>query len=98
MDDKEKIFRNNASEPESDPNSDILVRYARDFLALRNAIIENCKDCIRDCGRDCLNSEVKPIENIRCPLQKVRMDYNIAINEEKIEHKKWDHIKGDRSK
>ena len=98
MTDKEKIYRYHASEPESDSSSDILVRYARDFLALRNAIIENCKDCIRDCGRDCLNNEVKPIENIRCPLQKVRMDYNIAINEEEIEHKKWDHSRGDRSK
>jgi hypothetical protein len=53
--------------------------FARDFLILRNAIIDNCKDCIRDCGRDCLDGEVKPLENIRCPLQKVRMDYKMAI-------------------
>lgn len=57
-------------------------RYAKDFLTLRNAIIDNCRDCIRDCGRDCLNSDAKPIENIRCSLQKVRMEYGIIINDE----------------
>ncbi len=55
-------------------------RYVRDYLALRNAIIDNCRDCIRDCGRDCLDTDAKPLENIRCPLQKVRVDYEISIN------------------
>ena len=64
------------------PGKDSTKSYAKDFLTLRNAIIDNCRDCIRDCGRDCLNSDAKPQENIRCPLQKVRMDYGIAINEE----------------
>ncbi|UCE74681.1 MAG: hypothetical protein JSV56_02990 [Methanomassiliicoccales archaeon] len=58
--------------------------YARDFMVLRNAIIENCRDCIRDCGRDCLNKDAKPIENIRCSLQKVRMDYGIIIEDDVI--------------
>lgn len=56
-------------------------QYALDFLILRNAIVDNCKDCIRDCGRDCLDKEVKPLENIRCPLQKVRIDFEIGIEE-----------------
>ncbi len=56
-------------------------QYALDFLILRNAIVDNCKDCIRDCGRDCLDRNVKPLENIRCPLQKVRIEYEIVIEE-----------------
>lgn len=61
------------------------TRYAMDFLVLKNAIVDNCRDCIRDCGRDCLDNNVKPIENIRCPLQKVRIDYEISIMEENQE-------------
>jgi hypothetical protein len=56
-------------------------QYALDFLILRNAIVDNCRDCIRDCGRDCLDKDVKPLENIRCPLQKVRIDFEIVIEE-----------------
>jgi hypothetical protein len=62
-----------------------LSQYATDFLVLKNAIVDNCRDCIRDCGRDCLDNNVKPIENIRCPLQKVRIDYEITIMEENQE-------------
>ena len=62
--------------------SKLSSQYAMDFLVLKNAIVDNCRDCIRDCGRDCLDNNVKPIENIRCPLQKVRIDYEISIMEE----------------
>lgn len=74
--------------------SEILNHYARDFLTLRKAIIDNCKDCIRDCGHDCLDGNAKPLENIRCPLQKVRMDYGIAINEDK-DFQEWEKEKID---
>ncbi|UCG68892.1 MAG: hypothetical protein JSV09_14060 [Thermoplasmata archaeon] len=70
---------------EIDSEIDASTSYAMGFLTLRNAIIENCKDCIRDCGRDCLDSNAKPLEKIRCPLQKVRIDYEIAINREQNE-------------
>lgn len=53
--------------------------YMRGFITLRNAIIDNCKDCIIDCGKDCLDNAAKPIEDIRCPLQRVRIDFRIAI-------------------
>jgi hypothetical protein len=62
-------------------DSDISSQYALDFLTLRKAIVDNCRDCIRDCGRDCLDKNVKPLENIRCPLQKVRIDFEIVIEE-----------------
>ena len=54
--------------------------YLKGFLKLRNAIIDNCKGCIVDCGKDCLDLAAQPIEDIRCPLQKVRIDFGIAIN------------------
>lgn len=62
-------------------DSDTSSQYALDFLTLRNAIVDNCRDCIRDCGRDCLDKDVRPLENIRCPLQKVRIDFEIVIEE-----------------
>jgi hypothetical protein len=61
--------------------NDTSSQYALDFLTLRKAIVDNCRDCIRDCGRDCLDKNVKPLENIRCPLQKVRIDFEIVIEE-----------------
>lgn len=76
-------------EQKKSAGGDILNRYAMDFLALRNAIIQNCRDCIRDCGRDCLDSEVRPLENIRCPLQKVRMEYAIAIIDDSNDFSRW---------
>ncbi|MEE9151939.1 MAG: hypothetical protein V3U20_08930 [Thermoplasmata archaeon] len=84
-----------APDQKASAGSDFLKGYARDFLTLRNAIIQNCKDCIRDCGRDCLDSYAKPLENIRCPLQKVRMDYRIAINEEGNDFSRWTQDKRD---
>jgi hypothetical protein len=69
-------------EEDVDSEIDASTGYAMGFLTLKNAIIENCKDCIRDCGRDCLDRSARPLENIRCPLQKVRMDFEIAINYE----------------
>jgi hypothetical protein len=67
-----------SNEQENDTSS----QYAMDFLTLKNAIVDNCRDCIRDCGRDCLDKNVKPLENLRCPLQKVRIDFVIVIDEE----------------
>jgi hypothetical protein len=64
-------------------------QYVRDYLALRSAIIDNCRDCIRDCGRDCLDFEAKPVEIIKCPLQKVRMDYEISIKFKNHVKSKW---------
>ena len=57
--------------------------YLTRYLALRDAIIKNCQDCIRDCGNDCLDSQGKPVENIKCPLQKVRIDYGIPVEKNK---------------
>ena len=68
---KTRTLKNTGNDPSK--------RYIMDFMALRYAIIENCRDCIRDCGKDCLDNEAKPMENIRCPLQKVRIDYKMAI-------------------
>jgi hypothetical protein len=65
-----------------DTDFNISSQYVTDFLILKNAIVDNCRDCIRDCGKDCLDNNVKPIENIRCPLQKVRIDYEISIEED----------------
>jgi len=79
---KIRKLKNEAALQEMSVKSNIVKGYARDFLTLRNAIVQNCKDCIRDCGHDCLDGNAKPLENIRCPLQKVRMDYGIAINEQ----------------
>jgi len=53
--------------------------YLTRYLALRDAIVRNCQDCIRDCGNDCLDGSGKPVENIKCPLQKVRMEYGITV-------------------
>jgi hypothetical protein len=61
---------------------DTSSQYAMDFLTLKNAIMDNCRDCIRDCGRDCLDKNVKPLENLRCPLQKVRIHFEMVIDEE----------------
>jgi hypothetical protein len=79
---KIRKLKKEAAQQEMSAKSNIVKGYARDFLTLRNAIVQNCKDCIRDCGHDCLDVNAKPLENIRCPLQKVRMDYGIAINEQ----------------
>lgn len=76
---EERKKENEEKRPQINANNSSSERYARDFLALRCAIIENCRDCIRDCGKDCLDGDAKPLENIRCPLQKVRIDYGIAI-------------------
>ncbi len=65
--------------PEINMYNDSSESYMRGFITLRNAIIDNCKDCIIDCGKDCLDNVAKPIEDIRCPLQKVRIDFGIAI-------------------
>ena len=62
--------------------SETSSQYAMDFLTLKHAIMDNCRDCIRDCGRDCLDKNVKPLENLRCPLQKVRIDFGMVIEEE----------------
>ena len=72
-------------------------QYIRDYLALRSAIIDNCRDCIRDCGRDCLDLEAKPLEIIKCPLQKVRMDYEISIEINNHVNSKWKLVKKDDS-
>jgi hypothetical protein len=79
---KIRKLKKEAALQEMSAKSNIVKAYARDFLTLRNAIVQNCRDCIRDCGHDCLDGNAKPLENIRCPLQKVRMDYGIAINEQ----------------
>jgi len=73
---QDKVFTEDVS-----MDCDTSSQYALDFLTLRNAIVDNCRDCIRDCGRDCLDNNVKPLENIRCPLQKVRIDFEIVIEE-----------------
>lgn len=57
--------------------------YLERYLVLRDAIIRNCEDCIRDCGNDCLDGQGKPIENIKCPLQKVRMEFGITVDDHK---------------
>jgi hypothetical protein len=80
---KIRKIKKDLAEQKMSVSSEILNNYARDFLTLRKAIIDNCKDCIRDCGHDCLDGNAKPLENIRCPLQKVRIDYGIAISEKK---------------
>jgi hypothetical protein len=67
-------------------DTEMSSHFAMDFLILKKAIVDNCRDCIRDCGRDCLDNNVKPIENIRCPLQKVRIDYEISIKEDTQEN------------
>lgn len=59
-------------------------QYLHDILLLRDAIIENCMDCIRDCGNDCLDSNARPLINIRCPLQRVRMELGMIIQPENI--------------
>lgn len=92
---KRRKMKKEPLEQEKRAGSDILKRYAMDFLALRNAIIQNCRDCIRDCGRDCLDSDARPLENIRCPLQKVRMDYAIAINDDSNDFTRWTQKKRD---
>ncbi|UCE38566.1 MAG: hypothetical protein JSW00_04880 [Thermoplasmata archaeon] len=81
-----KIQKTNKEIQEDNKSS---KRFVRDYLALRNAIIENCRDCIRDCGRDCLDFDARPIENIRCPLQKVRIDYGIIIKAENHDVSRW---------
>lgn len=70
-------------EPDKNSATDFSRRYLTRYLALRDAIIRNCEDCIRDCGSDCLDSGGKPIENIKCPLQKVRMDFGITVENRK---------------
>ena len=86
---KRRKIKKEPLEQEKSTDGDILKRYAMDFLALRNAIIQNCRDCIRDCGRDCLDRDARPLENIRCPLQKVRMEYAIAINDNSNDFTRW---------
>ncbi len=66
-----------------DEDCDTSSQFAMDFLTLKNAIMDNCRDCIRDCGRDCLDKNVKPLENLRCPLQKVRMHFEMVIDEDR---------------
>ena len=92
---KRRKIKKEPDEQEKRAGSDIPKRYAMDFLALRNAIIQNCRDCIRDCGRDCLDSDARPLESIRCPLQKVRMDYAIAINDDSNDFARWTQKKRD---
>lgn len=72
---------NKMTDGETDNTSatDFSRLYLARYLALRDAIIRNCQDCIRDCGNDCLDSSGKPVENLKCPLQKVRMDYGITV-------------------
>ncbi len=66
-----------------DEDCDTSSQYAMDFLTLKNAIMDNCRDCIRDCGRDCLDKNVKPLENLRCPLQKVRIHFEMAMEDDR---------------
>ena len=80
---------NEESMLEMDTSDGSSGRYVRDFMALRNAIMDNCRDCIRDCGRDCLDNNAKPIENIRCPLQKVRIDYGMAMDGQVPHLRSW---------
>ena len=75
-------YRNDTKQ-KSDDATDFSRMYLTRYLALREAIIRNCQDCIRDCGNDCLDSLGKPVENINCPLQKVRMDFGIKVEAEK---------------
>lgn len=73
-------IKDNKTKHERNTSNDSFESYMGGFLALRNAIIDNCRNCIRDCGEDCLDNAAKPIEYLRCPLQKVRVDFGIAIN------------------
>ena len=78
----------NEKSQNNDSATDFSRMYLTRYLALRDAIIRNCQDCIRDCGNDCLDSSGKPVENIKCPLQKVRMEYGITVeNTKKNPHK-----------
>lgn len=92
---KKRKKKNETAGQEMNAGKDSLRRFAEDFLILRNAIIQNCRDCIRDCGRDCLDSDARPIENIRCPLQKVRIDYGIAITHDDHDFTGWRQPEGD---
>ena len=78
-------WNTNSIDGKQDSNSimDYSRMYLERYLALRDAIIKNCEDCIRDCGNDCLDSQGKPIENIKCPLQKVRMEFSITVDDRK---------------
>ncbi len=78
----EEGIKNGNEEIETQMNiGDSLEQYMKGYLELRNAIIENCMDCIRDCGRDCLDRDARQLENIRCPLQKARIEHGIAISD-----------------
>jgi hypothetical protein len=74
---------NNQEKMDNESIAEYSRMYLARYLALRDAIIKNCEDCIRDCGNDCLDSQGKPIENIKCPLQKVRIDFGIAVDKNK---------------
>ncbi len=71
--------------PDPQEKSEATHQYLHDILLLRDAIIENCMDCIRDCGNDCLDSNARPLIKIRCPLQRVRMELGMVIPHEDIE-------------
>jgi hypothetical protein len=77
MEEERKIDRLSNDMAERLPGSS--ENYLRAFLALQDAILDNCRDCIRDCGMDCLDINADPRENIRCSLQKVRIDYGMII-------------------
>jgi hypothetical protein len=63
----------------SECETETVHQHLQDVLLLRGAIIENCIDCIRDCGTDCLDSNARPVIKIKCPLQRVRMELDMVI-------------------
>jgi hypothetical protein len=77
----------NGKDSNEKQNSNSITDYSRmylaRYLALKEAIVKNCEDCIRDCGNDCLDSQGKPVENLKCPLQKVRIDFGITVENNK---------------
>ncbi len=79
-----QLDSNNINEnKENNSVTDYSRMYLARYLALRDAIIKNCIDCIRDCGNDCLDNQGKPTENLKCPLQIVRIDFGITVENNK---------------
>ncbi|UCF07390.1 MAG: hypothetical protein JSW28_06970 [Thermoplasmata archaeon] len=81
MDGNEMINRDKDIQNKEHSDDGISMSYLRSYLELRNAIIANCRDCIRDCGCDCLDSLGRPREILKCPLQKVRVEYGMTIED-----------------
>lgn len=79
MADKRDNEVHDGREPAGGTGDDFSRMYLLRYLTLRDAIISNCRDCIRDCGNDCLDMQGRPVENIKCSLQTVRMEFDIKV-------------------